>query len=111
MREANGNVFCVRQSWRKYLNGDAQYAWFNTGENQWFNPHPGGLTRKAGWTQWVLDFTQKTPAVTGGDTTLSVAPAAAAFVPKGGIAIFLTGGDGKAGSLYVDDLRVEYPKN
>ena len=111
VREANGNVFCVRQSWRKYLNGDAQYAWFNTGENQWFNPHPGGLTRKAGWTQWVLDFTQKTPAVIGGDTTLSVAPAAAAFVPKGGIAIFLTGGDGKAGSLYVDDLRVEYPKN
>lgn len=110
VREANGNVFCVRQCWRKYLNGDAQYVWFNTGENQWFNPHPGGLTRSAGWTQWTLDFTRTPATVAGGPATLSVAPAAAAFVPKGAVAVFLTGGEGKAGNIYVDDIRVEYPK-
>jgi hypothetical protein len=109
VRDADGNLFCVRQCWRKYLNGDGTYSWFNTGENQWFTPHPNAFPRKAGWTKWVFDFTQKPPVVTGGEATLAVDAAAAQFVPKGGVAIYLIGGEGKAGNTYVDDISVEYP--
>jgi hypothetical protein len=104
---ATGDKFCVRQIWRGYLDGDTQYAWFNTGENQWFSPHPAGVKRKTGWTEWVFDFTDpKNVKVTADGKP--VKNLIAKFTPAGAIALYFVHGDGEP--LYVDDITVEYPK-
>ncbi|MCW8132876.1 MAG: hypothetical protein KIS92_21190, partial [Planctomycetota bacterium] len=53
---ADGDRFALRTCWRKYLGGDTEYAWFNTGENQWYSPHPAKVSRKQGWNECVFDF-------------------------------------------------------
>jgi len=103
-----GDKFAVRQMWRTYLAGDRGYAWLNTGENQWFSPHPSGVNRKTGWSQWVFDFTgPSTVKVSGnGQAVTRLTPK---FTPKGAVAVFLMGSR-QGGPLYVDDVKVEYPK-
>ncbi|MCZ7646260.1 MAG: hypothetical protein M5U26_13420 [Planctomycetota bacterium] len=109
IKDGNGNKFCIRPTWRKYLDGDNQYAWFNTGENQWFSPHPAKLARKDGWSLWVFDFSD--PA--GGKVTRdgeAVGTLDPKFTPKGAAALYFLGGDKEAGGVIVDDIQVEYAK-
>ncbi|HUT56993.1 MAG TPA: hypothetical protein VNA25_03850 [Phycisphaerae bacterium] len=109
VRTAGGNKFAVRTCWRPYLAGDRDYAWLNTGQNQWFSPHPCRLTRKKGWGLWVFDFTNpKAVKVTLDGKPITTLDAK--FTPSGAAAVYLMGGDAKAGALYVDDVTVEYPK-
>ena len=104
---ATGDKFCIRQVWRTYLNGDKFYSWLNTGENQWFSPHPTGVNRRGGWLEWVFDFTNpQNITVTGGGTL--VKGLSTKFTPAGAAGIYLLNGD--AGKLFVDDITVEYPK-
>jgi len=109
VRDADGNKFCLRTCWRSYLGGDSQYAWFNTGENQWYSPHPSQLSRKDGWTEWVFDFRDPAaPKITAGGQALgNTVPK---YIPKGATTVYLLGGDSSTGPVYVDDLAVEYPK-
>ena len=102
-----GDKFCLRQMWRPYLNGDKTYSWLNTGENQWFSPHPAGVNRQAGWMEWIFDFTNpQNITVTGGGTPVKgLTPK---FTPAGAAGIYLL--NGNAGKLFVDDVTVEYPR-
>ena len=104
---AASGKFAVRQVWRKYLAGDREYSWINTSEGQWFNPHPSGVPRKAGWSEWVLDFTDpKAVKVTGdGNALKHLIPK---FTPQGAVSVFLMGSE-QAGPFYVDDIKVDYP--
>lgn len=109
VKTAAGDKFVLAQCWRKYLNGDNDYVWFNSGENQFFNPHPARIGRASGWTQCVFDFTNPAQAT----VTCNGKPVGtlnAKFTPKGAVAIWLVGGDPKTGPLYIDDLEVEYPQ-
>jgi len=109
VRTAVGDKFALRQVWRGYLSGDREYSWLNTGENQWFTPHPSGVTRKNGWSEWVFDFTDpRNPKITGhGD---AVGRLDAKYTPNGAVAVFLMGSN-TAGPLYVDDVKVAYPND
>lgn len=108
VQTASGNKFVLRQCWRKYLSGDKEYAWFNTGENQWFSPHPAKLARKAGWSQWVFDFSDpKNVRVTCDGEALGNADPK--WIPEGCIALYVVAGDKAAGGVYLDDLKIEYP--
>ncbi|MBN2584011.1 MAG: hypothetical protein JXL80_13180 [Planctomycetes bacterium] len=104
---ANGDKFCLRQCWRGYLGGDQEYAWVNTGENQWFSPHPSGVRRGNGWVECVFDFTDPAAVkVTGnGQEVRRLTPK---YTPKGAVAIYLL--NEQAGPLFVDDIKIEYPK-
>jgi len=104
---AVGDKFVLRQCWRPYLAGDTQYAWVNTGENQWFNPHPAGVSRKAGWSKWVFDFSNPSAVkvTCNGSPVQGLNPK---FTPTGAVALYFVGGSG--GPLYVDDVTIEYPK-
>jgi hypothetical protein len=106
VRTADGDKFCIRQCWRRYLKGDADVAWFNTGENQWFTPHPAGVGRKTGWSKWVFDFTNP-KAATITCNGRAVKRLTAKYTPKGVASVYLLGGP--AGAIYVDDLTVTYP--
>ena len=109
VRTAGGDNFCLRTCWRTYLGGDEEYAWFNTGQNNWYDPHPSKIARKAGWTEWVFDFSDPAkPKMTAGGAP--VGNLDAKFTPKGAVAIYLLGGDTATGPLYIDDVRIEYPK-
>ncbi len=102
-----GDKFCAYEVWRSYLDGDGQYVWVNTGENQWFNLHPSGVTRKSGWVEWVFDFTDpKNVKVTGNGQP--VKSLVAKFTPSGAIGIYLLGGS--SAPLYVDDITIDYAK-
>ncbi|MBI3831142.1 MAG: hypothetical protein HY291_16605 [Planctomycetes bacterium] len=104
-----GDTFCLRTCWRPYLGGDAGYVWFNTGENKWFTPHLAKVPRKEGWNEWVFDFTDpKAPKIACGG--IKVSNLTEKFVPAGAVAVCLIGGQTSTGPLYVDDIRVEYPK-
>ena len=106
-----GDNFVIRQCWRRYLNGDTGYSWFNTSENQYFTPHPVRAPRRKGWSQWVLDFTnpQKPSLSCNGAELGPLEPAK--YVPStGATSLFFLGGDSKAGPIYIDDITVEYPK-
>jgi len=105
---AVGDKFALRQVWRKYLAGDRDYAWLNTGEGQWFSPHPSGVPRKPGWSLWVFDFTDPAAVTVTGDGK-AVRRLTPKFTPKGAVAVFLMGSR-QGGPLYVDDVKVEYPK-
>ena len=104
---AAGDEFCIRQMWRPYLNGDAQYCWVNTGENQWFNPHPAGVNRKTGWSLWTFDFSNPEAVKVFSDVG-AIRGLNAKFTPKGAVGIYLLNGSG--GPLFVDDIVVEYAK-
>jgi len=109
LQTAAGDKFALRTCWRTYLDGDSAYAWFNTGENQWFNPHPSKIARKEGWTQWVFDCGDpKAVKITAGGAP--VGNLDAKYTPKGAVALFLMGGDPNAGPLYVDDIQIEFTK-
>ncbi|MBI3830696.1 MAG: hypothetical protein HY291_14335 [Planctomycetes bacterium] len=109
VKTASGDKFALRTCWRTYLGGDAEYAWFNTGENQWHDPHPSKISRKEGWTEWVFDFSDPAaPKIAaGGKPVGNLAPK---YVPKGAVAVYLGGGDSSTGPVYIDDISVEYPK-
>jgi hypothetical protein len=109
---ASGDVFAVRQAWRKYLNGDVNYAWFNTGENRWFTPHPTNLTRSTGWQHWVIDMTADATVITcDGNELEAKRLSPPQFVPGGAVSVVFFGGVGEnpAGTLFVDDLEVSRP--
>jgi hypothetical protein len=102
-----GDQFCAWMAWRAYTDGDNTYAWVNSAENAWFNPHPGSAARKSGWVEWVFDFNDpKNVKITGDGKAIGALPAK--FTPAGAASIYLKGGDGLP--LYVDDITVEYPK-
>lgn len=105
---AMGDTFAVRQCWRPYLAGDREYAWFNTGENQWFSPHRTRVPRGKGWVEWVFDFSDPSKVTVTGDGK-PVAGLGGDYTPKGGAAVFLSNGS-MNGPLYVDDIKVEYPR-
>lgn len=108
VRMGEGSRFVIRQVWRKYLNGDKDYSWLNTGENQFFTPHPAKVGRKSGWTVWVFDLTNpNSPVVTAGGK--KVGTLSGKFQPDGAVAICLQGGSSQSGPIYVDDIVVEYP--
>ncbi|MEK7412086.1 MAG: hypothetical protein AAB263_02080 [Planctomycetota bacterium] len=111
LRTANGDLLSIRQAWRGYLNGDADVAWVNTGENQWFNLHPSGLGREPGWNQWTFDCTGGKFSVTRDGKTLDGAKMnPARFVPTGGMALVFLGPDSIGDpELWIDDLTVTYP--
>lgn len=100
-----GDKFCIRQCWRTYLNGDKDYVWVNTGENQWFSPHPAKIGRTKGWHEWIFDFST-TPATVSQDGK-AVGTLVAKFTPKGSVAVYMQNGS-PGGPLYVDDITVEY---
>lgn len=104
-----GDTFCIRTCWRPYLAGDAGYAWFNSGENKWFSPHWAKVPRKDGWNEWLFDFTNP-KAVKIACGGINVSNLTEKFVPSGAVAVSLIGGQSSTGPIYVDDLRVEYPK-
>jgi hypothetical protein len=106
IKTGDGDKFCIRKCWRTYLGGDNDHAWFNTGENQWYNPHPSGFPRKDGWTEWVFDFSGAAAQLSaGGKVGGNLIPK---YTPNGAIAVYLTGGDSQTGPVYVDDISVEY---
>ena len=104
---AMGDKFCLRQVWRTYLAGDRDYSWINTGETQWFSPHPSGVLRKTGWAEWVFDFSDPA-AVSIAGSGKAVGRLVPKFTPKGCVMVYLLGSR-QAGPLYVDDIKVEYP--
>lgn len=106
---AAGDKFVISAVWRKYLNGDNDYAWFNSGENQFFSPHPAKTGRFKGWSQWVFDFSQPGKVIVAGNDK-PVGNMTAKFTPSGATAVFIAGGSVAAGPLYVDDMKVEYGK-
>lgn len=114
LQTADGNLFAIRQTWRGYLNGDADWAWFNNGENQWFSPHPAGLARQSGWNRWLIDCSDPAAIVVERDGKRIDAGRLqpTRFVPlRGGVALEFTG-PAEAGDppLHVDDLTVTFPK-
>jgi len=106
VKTADGDKFCLRTCWRAYLGGDVEYAWFNTGQNQWHSPHPSKIERKDGWTEWVFDFSQPAaPKITAAGKP--VGNVNAKYTPSGASAVYLLGGDTKAGAVYIDDINVQ----
>ncbi|MDF3131230.1 hypothetical protein P0Y35_18645 [Kiritimatiellaeota bacterium B1221] len=101
-----GNKFCIRMVWRGYLNGNQQYSWLNTGENQWFTPHGTGIGRNKGWNQWVFDFTGERAVISLNGKEIREADSK--FIPEGAVGIYLLNGN-PGGPLYVDDVEVVYP--
>ncbi len=102
---ANKFQFAIRIIWRRYMDGNKVYAWFNTENNKWFTPKNTRIGRKEGWSQWVFDFTNSEAV----KVTCDGKPATldAEWTPKGAVSVFLMAGkDG--GPLYVDDVTVEY---
>jgi hypothetical protein len=111
VRNANGDIFAMRQAWRGYLNGDGDLAWFNTGENQWFSPHPSGIGRSQGWNRWTFDFTGAQAVIErDGRQVASEKLAPARWVPTGAVTLVFIGPD-EIGDpdLWIDDLTVEFP--
>ncbi len=109
VQTAAGDKFVVRATWRRYLNGDKDYAWFNSGENQFFTPHPARTGRAKGWSQWVFDFSRNGKAV----ITRNGKPLGnrkEKFIPGGAVALYFASSSPAAGPLYIDDVKVEYPK-
>lgn len=104
VRTAAGEKFCIRQVWRRYLNGDEDYAWIHTSENQWFDQHPCRIGRKAGWSEWVFDFTNPS-AVSVTRDGKAVSRLIPKYTPKGAVTVYLLGGT--AGPVYVDDIKVK----
>lgn len=104
---ANKFQFAIRIIWRRYLDGNKVYAWFNTENNKWFTPKNTRIGRKEGWSQWVFDFTNpEAVKVTCNDKPVALD---AEWTPKGAVSVFLMAGkDG--GALFVDDITVEYPE-
>ena len=110
VKTADGDTFALRTCWRTYHDGDSDYAWFNTGEMEWFSPHPASIPRIPGWSEWVFDFTDRAnPKMTGGGKAVDhLIPK---YLPHGAVALFFCGGDGDAGPLYIDDINVEFLKS
>jgi hypothetical protein len=112
VRNAAGDLFAMRQAWRGYLNGDGDLAWFNTGENQWFSPHPSGIGRVGDWSRWTFDFTAGGPVAIDrdGKRVASERLAPAQWVPTGAVGLVFIGpeevGDPE---LWIDDVTVELP--
>jgi|GEM_PF-765568 len=109
VKTAAGDKFIIRKVWRGYLNGDNRYAWFNTGENQYFSPHPLPGDRVQGWSEWVFDFSnpQKPVVSCNGQEVPALQPAQ--YIPSSGaVSVFLIGGDGGSAPVYVDDIVVDY---
>ncbi len=111
LRTAVGDLFAIRQMWRGYLDGDGDVCWLNTGENQWFNPHPAGLGRAAGWNIWTFDFSAGQVVVERDGKRLDPARLAPArFIPSGAVALVFLGpeviGDPE---MWIDDLTVSFP--
>ena len=108
LRTAVGDLFAIRQLWRGYLDGDADVCWFNTGENQWFSPHPAGLGRTPGWNIWSFEFNAGKVMVERDGKRLELAPAR--FTPTGAVALVFLGSDAVGDpDLWIDDLTVSYP--
>lgn len=105
VKTALGDTFAIRQMWRAYIAGDREYMWLNTGENQWFNPHPAGVARRRGWNRWVFDFTDPDNVTITGNTR-PVRGLTAKYTPGGAVAIRLIGSE-SGGPLYVDDITIE----
>ncbi|MDA3960241.1 MAG: hypothetical protein PF961_05595 [Planctomycetota bacterium] len=107
---ADGDIFAIRQAWRPYLNGDRDYAWFNTGENQWFTSHPLGLKRKTAWREWVFDCTGDQLRITcDGHAVPAAKLQPAKHVPSAAVGVVFLGGAGEA--LYLSGLSVTRPAN
>ncbi len=101
-----GDKFAMRIIWRSYHDGNKVYAWYNTGENQWFNSKNSRVPRKAGWSQWVFDFTNPDAVkVTGDGRPVALVEK---WTPRGAVSVFLMGSR-QGGPFYVDDVTVEYP--
>jgi hypothetical protein len=98
--------------WRKYLNGDSEYIWVNTGENQWFTPHPSGLKRSEGWNRWTFDFTKggTVHIERDGEVLDPNRLQPARYAPKGGVALVFQGSsDPKDPELWIDSLTISRP--
>ncbi len=109
IKTAGGDKFVIRTAWRRYLNGDKDYVWINSGENQFFTVHPAGTGRFKGWSQWVFDFSQANRVTVTGNGK-PVKRLTGKYTPKGALAVYLAGGATQVGPLYVDDVKVEHGK-
>ena len=108
VRTAVGDLFAIRQMWRGYLSGDTDVVWINTGENQWFSPHPAGLGRAPGWNSWSFEFNAGKVIVERDGKRLELAPAR--FTPAGAVALVFMGSDTIGDpELWIDDLTISYP--
>jgi hypothetical protein len=112
VRTAEGNIFAIRQTWRPYLNGDGDVAWCNTGENQWFSPHPAGIGRSDGWNRWTFDFTGGAAVIERDGKRLPEARLAPVrFVPTGVVGLVFLGTETVGDpDLWIDDVTVERPQ-
>ncbi|MEX0653250.1 MAG: hypothetical protein WD534_17205 [Phycisphaeraceae bacterium] len=109
VRDAAGDLFVLRQAWRAYLNGNQHYAWVNTGENRWFTLHHTRIARREGWREWVFDFTDPDhPAITCGGEAVDTLDED--YTPNGAVGIHLLGGDPDMPAMYVDRIRITYPR-
>lgn len=112
IRTEDGDIFAVRQVWRGYLKGDADYAWVNTGENQWFSPHPAGIGRSEGWNRWTLDFSKPNDVVVERDGKRIEAKKLdpVRWIPTGGVALVFIGPESVGDpDLWIDDVSIEVP--
>ena len=111
LRDANGDLFAIRQMWRGYLGGDGDVVWVNTGENQWFTPHPSGLGRQPGWNHWTFDLTGDQPIIERDGKRLEASRLTPAkYAPTGAVGLHFIGpSDPRDGDLWIDDLVIERP--
>jgi len=108
LQTASGDKFVFSQTWRSYCDGDNRYAWFNSGENQFFSPHPSAFGRAKGWSQWVFDFRNpKQPLISNGDKESPAIEPAKLIPASGATSIYVRGG---CYPVYIDDIVVEYPR-
>lgn len=106
MQNTLGDQFVIRMTWRPYLRGNSDYAWFNTAQNRFFTPNPTKVGRSTGWSQWIFDYTGATPKITKDGEHISDVPDQWSL--DGAVAITLSNGN-PGGPLYVDDIVVDYP--
>ncbi|MEX0886029.1 MAG: hypothetical protein WD009_06275 [Phycisphaeraceae bacterium] len=101
-----GDILAIRIAWRGYLAGDQEYAWTNTGDNRWFNLSGSDVPRRAGWSQWVFDFTDpQNPRISANRQDANISTQS---TPKGAAGLYFSGSS-DAGPLYIDDILIEYP--
>lgn len=105
---AGGDIFALQYTWRRYLSGDTDLAWFNTGENQWFSPHPCGIKRRPGWNAWTFDATLTPMRIAYNGTAIEAKRLQPArFIPTGSTGLIIRGpGSATDPAMIVDDVVV-----
>ncbi len=100
----DGEFYGPALFWRKYLGTDGNHAWINTVKDGWLSPQYARIPRKAGWHEWIFDFTDSAAAAVMLDGKKVAFPTGG--LPDGATGISLRGGADKS-ALFVTDVKVE----